>query len=394
MVERQLGGWLGCAWGAGCRTPDPTPGSTKRCAQNGRAGTVGPGGARRPGGRSGSPQRGVPAPGTGAAGHRHRRTPGRDQPPGPGARHDGPGRPSRRTGPVQPAAQPPPGGHRARRRRGRHRRGRLGCRRTRWGWWDRRGRERPGHLDPVAPGRGILRRPRRQLQPVARGVDQLRRNRAGRDPGQGRRGGPESDPGLPQPAQPRPGPAPAAPGHLRTDPDRGGRDPGRRHRRLDRPAARTGQGRGPDRRPGARLVPHRRHVDRADQACGQGVRLGRPVRAGARHPGPPVLEQPPALRGDGRLLVQPPERDEPVRRRLGRTDLVRQSGDPQARPRQVLRHARRQRPQPGDASLPEQQRVAPQVGQRELRPGSCWSCTRSGSTAATPNPTYATARTS
>ena len=44
--------------------------------------------------------------------------------------------------------------------------------------------------------------------------------------------------------------------------------------------------------------------------------------------GPADVEHPPALRGDGGLLGQPPQRHQPVRRRLGRAHAVRQRRDP------------------------------------------------------------------
>ena len=96
-------------------------------------------------------------------------------------------------------------------------------------------------------------------------------------------------------------------------------------------------------------------------------------RAGPRHLPAGRLQPPPALRGDGRVLDQPLQRE--PRRHPGRPhDHRRQPrGRSGPRPRPVRRPPPGQRPQPGDAHLPrqrDQRRQQRRGSQRELRPGA------------------------
>ena len=79
------------------------------------------------------------------------------------------------------------------------------------------------------------------------------------------------------------------------------------------------------------------------------------------------MVQPAAARDDGRLLVQPPQRDLPLLGRVGDPPPLRPAGDPQARARQVQRHAGRVGPAPGDAHLSRQRQQREGLAQRELR---------------------------
>ena len=96
----------------------------------------------------------------------------------------------------------------------------------------------------------------------------------------------------------------------------------------------------------------------------------------ASGPTPPScgpLQPPPALRGDGRVLDQPLQR-EPGRHPRRPHDHRRQpTGGAGPRPRTVRRPPPGQRPQPGDAPLPRQRdkrRQQRRGSERELRPGA------------------------
>ena len=95
-----------------------------------------------------------------------------------------------------------------------------------------------------------------------------------------------------------------------------------------------------------------------------------------RRPGPVVA--PPAARGDGRLLDQPPRRHRPLGRRLGQRAPLPARRHPALRPRPLRRHARGRGQAPGDAR-PARQRVVDQAGpQRELRPRGARAAHRRG----------------
>ena len=94
--------------------------------------------------------------------------------------------------------------------------------------------------------------------------------------------------------------------------------------------------------------------------------LGYDVLQSLRRAG--ALVAPPAARGDGRLLDQPPRRHRPLGRGLGQRAPLPPRRHPQVRPRPLRRHARRRREAPRDAR-PARQRVVDQARpQRELRP--------------------------
>ena len=175
-----------------------------------------------------------------------------------------------------------------------------------------------------------------------------------------------------RPAARRPDRAPAAPRHLRPD-------PGHRWPRLRRL--------GVDRLAGPPARPRRRSTTPPATRCSPGCRWPAPTsppvagrrctratpttrcqQLGRAAVARAVVEQPAAVRGHGRLLVQPPERHLPVQRRLGQPRRLRPHGHPQARPRPVRRHAQGQRPAPGDADLPGQPVVDQGPAERELRP--------------------------
>ena len=74
--------------------------------------------------------------------------------------------------------------------------------------------------------------------------------------------------------------------------------------------------------------------DAADPGRDPAVRVGRHVRARTRDDRPGAVQQAAALRGDGRVLVEPLQHRHPRRRRLGPEDGRRPRGDPQERARQ------------------------------------------------------------
>ena len=107
-----------------------------------------------------------------------------------------------------------------------------------------------------------------------------------------------------------------------------------------------------------------------------------------------MWSSPPALRGHGGLLGQPPQRADARPRDLGRRlryhrDVVRAHAF--GKFSDMLRGGRSPS---GHAALPDRRAVEQGLGQQELRAASCSSCTRSGWRRATPRTTCATAPTS
>ena len=96
--------------------------------------------------------------------------------------------------------------------------------------------------------------------------------------------------------------------------------------------------------------------------------VGPDVRARAGHDRAGHVEQAPAVRGDGRLLVEPPERHEPARGVLVVPARLRPHGDPQARAGQVQGHAAGLRDAPRDDDVPQQRGEHEGQPERELRP--------------------------
>ena len=113
-------------------------------------------------------------------------------------------------------------------------------------------------------------------------------------------------------------------------------------------------------------------------------RLGPDGASWARRPSARGMEQAPAVRGDGGLLVQPPERHEPVERRVGNAPRLRPHGDPQVRAGQVLRHARGVGDAPGDDDATSTTPSRPRTARTRTTGASCWSCTPWAWTPATP----------
>ena len=163
-----------------------------------------------------------------------------------------------------------------------------------------------------------------QQRPVSQHEPRSGRGRVGRVADRCRADRGAGHPDLAHPVGPRSAATPVAPGDLRPDPG------GCRRAEADGPGClagapvqpadrgRSGGGRDP------RRVSDHRHVDRADPRGGQGERSRGHEGTRLRHPRPPDLEQPATVRGHGRLLGQPPQRDQSVRRRLGHPYPVRQ----------------------------------------------------------------------
>ena len=127
--------------------------------------------------------------------------------------------------------------------------------------------------------------------------------------------------------------------HVRADPGRRRRGQGDGHRRLARPAAQPDKIADPVADAALKTTPTVTMTTAQIRAAvkeGDNKAMYELARAVT---GPADLEHPAALRGDGRLLDQPPQHHQPVRRRLGHPRAVRQQRHPQARPGQVLRHA-------------------------------------------------------
>ena len=107
-----------------------------------------------------------------------------------------------------------------------------------------------------------------------------------------------------------------------------------------------------------------------------------------------MWSSPPALRGGGGLLGQPPQRADAGPRQLGRRRLVPPGRDPRPRPRQLHRHAASP-----PAATPPSSATSPPTSRRRTRStrttgASCSSCTPSAWRRATPRTTSATAPTS
>ncbi len=167
----------------------------------------------------------------------------------------------------------------------------------------------------------------------------------------------------------RPGPPCGAPGKLGTHP--AAREPGEQDgtQRVARAAAappfdrRLGDG-SPHREP----LPEPRHEHRTRPITTLGGSWDLMFDLGTRGRSSGRRGATAAPRGDGRLLVQPPQRLEPQRQRLVVAARLRPGRDPQACAREVLEHAGGLRHAPGDDDLPEQRRVHQGQPERELRP--------------------------
>ena len=210
---------------------------------------------------------------------------------------------------------------------------------------------------------------RRGTQPDG-GGPRLRTTRGGPGHRAGRHDDPplasrRGDPGIP-------GAAPGSPRHLGRHPGTGRRDHHHGHVRLARRPAQPGglrarRGRGPaGQHPVA--APGLADLGGARPATTRTARATSDTTWSSAYVARAIWSRRQLLRGDGRLLDQPPGRHRPLGRGVGQRPPLPPRRHPQVRRGPVRRHARRRRQAPGHAG-PARQRVVDQAcPQRELRP--------------------------